>query len=199
MFARRFADLPVDRSLLAVGPSAARALLAADRPLPAARWFALLSSEGARDSRVQREVAALTPLFALAGIGGNQAVPELDQAAVAAWRQATLDADTRAERLFALLDGVGSPVPDPAWWHELAPPLQRQANVPAGALWRGLDRASAAKRLGETVLFALDMLNGAPTAAHPEVLTACLRALRAVGLDQEARQIAVATALAMDL
>ncbi len=43
------------------------------------------------------------------------------------------------------------------------------------------------------------MLNGAPAAAHPEVLTASLQALRAVGLDQEARQIAVATALAMDL
>jgi hypothetical protein len=199
VFGRRFADLPVDRSLLAVGPGAARALLGADRPLPAARWFALLNAEGARDSRVRREVATLTPLFALAGIGGSQAVPELDEPAIAAWRQATPDADAKAERLFALLDGVGSPVPDQAWWHELAPPLQRSESVPVGALWRGLDRASAAKRLGETALFALHMLNGAPAAAHPEALTASLRALRAVGLDQEARQIAVATALAMNL
>ena len=199
VFAKRFADLPVDRSLLAVAPSAARALLAADQPLPAARWFALLTAEGARDSRAQREVAALKPLFALAGIGGSEAVPELDEAAVAAWRQATPDADAKAERLFALLDGLGSPVPDPVWPQELRPPLQRSMSVPVGALWRGLDRAAAAKRLGETVLYVLHMLNGQPEADHPEVLVASLRGLRAVGLDQEARQIAVATALAMDL
>jgi hypothetical protein len=199
VFAERFADLPIDRSLLAVGPDAARALLAADRPLPAARWFALLNDEKTRDSRVQREVAALAPLYALAGIGGSEAVPELDEPAVAAWRQATPDADAKAERLFALLDGVGSPVPGPVWWHELTPPLQRDGSVPVGALWAGLERATTAKRLGETVLFALHMLNGTPAAAHPEVLTASLRALRTVGLDHEARQIAVATALAMDL
>ncbi len=199
LFAARFADLPVERSLLAVAPSAARALLAAARPLPAARWFALLNAERARDSRAQREVAALTPLFALAGIGGSEAVPKLDEAAVAAWRQATPDEAAKAERLFALLDGVGAPVPGPVWSQELRPPLQRSMSVPAGALWRGLDRAAAARRLGETVLFALHMLNGAPAAAHPEVLAASLRALRAVGLDQEARQIAVATAIAMDL
>jgi len=199
VFAKRFADLPIDRSLLGVAPAAARALLVADRPLPAARWFSLLNDERARDSRVQQEVAALTPLFALAGIGGSEAVPELDEPAVTAWRQATPDADAKAERLFAMLDGVGSEVPDPVWWHELTPPLQGDASVPVGALWRGLDRAATAKRLGETVLFALHMLNGAPAAAHPEVLTDSLRDLRAVGLDHEARQIAVATALTMDL
>jgi hypothetical protein len=199
VFARRFADLPIDRALLAAAPGAARALLVADQPLPAARWFALLNDERSRDGQAQREVVALAPLYALAGIGGNEAVPELDEAAVAAWRAATPAADAKAERLFALLDGVGSPVPGPVWWHELAPPLQRDARVPAGALWAGLERASAARRLGETALFALTMLNGAPAAAQPEVLTDCLRALRAVGLDHEARQIALATALAMDL
>ncbi len=199
VFAKRFADLPIDRSLLAVAPSAARALLAADLPLPAARWFALLNAERARDSRTQGEFAALTPLFALAGIGGGEAVPELDEAAVTAWRQATPDADAKAERLFALLEGIGSPVLASIWSQELTPPLQRSMSVPVGALWRGLDRATTAKRLGETVLYALQMLNGQPEADHPEVLVESLRALRAVGLDQDARQIAVATALAMDL
>jgi hypothetical protein len=199
VFAKRFADLPIDRSLLAVGPAAARALLATDQPLPAARWFALLNGEKTRDNRVQHEVASLVPLYALAGIGGGEAVPQLDEPAVAAWRQATPDADPKAERLFALLEGVGSPVPGPVWWHELTPPLQRDASVPVGALWRGLELATTANRLGETVLFALNMLNAAPAAAHPEVLTTSLRSLRAVGLDHEARQIAVATAVAMDL
>jgi hypothetical protein len=197
--AGRFAELPVDRAWSAVAPSAARALLAADRPLPAARWFSLLGAERASDSHARREMAALMPLFALAGIGGSDAVPQLDEAAVAAWRAATPDAGAKAERLFALLDGVGSPVPDRVWWQELEPPFERAASIPAGPLWRGLERAVAGKRLGETVLFALQMLNGQPEAAHPVALTGALRALRAAGLDREARAIAVATALVMDL
>ncbi len=126
-------------------------------------------------------------------------VPDLDEAAVAAWRQAMPAADVRAGRLFALLDGLGAPVPDTAWWQELAPPLQRSAEVPEGPAWRALEHAAAARRLGETVVLALHMLNGAPEVIHPEVLTQTLRALRKVGLDREARAVAVATALAMDL
>jgi hypothetical protein len=197
--AGRFAELPVDRAWSVIAPSAARGLLAADRPLPAARWFSLLEAERASDSGTRRELASLTPLFALAGIGGSDAVPELDEAAVAAWRAATPDADAKAERLFALLDGVGSPVSDRVWWQELEPPFERAASIPASPLWRGLERAVAGKRLGETVLFALNMLNGQPETAHPVALTGALRALRAAGLDREARAIAVATALVMDL
>ena len=199
VFAPHFAGLPPDRALLPVAPSAARALLAGGRALPAARWFSLLGDESGRDSGAGRELAALTPLFALAGIGGSDAVPELDQRAVAVWRAAWPDADREAERVFALLDGVGSPVPDAVWWQQLEPPLERAASVPVSALWRGLERAAAGRRLGETVVFALHMLNGAPQAVHPEVLTAALQALRAVGLDREARAIAVATAIGIDL
>jgi hypothetical protein len=197
--APQLTELAPERALLPVAPSVARALLAAGRPLPAARWFSLLSAESGRDSAAGRELAALMPLFALAGIGGSDAVPRLDQRAVGAWRAAQPDAADAAERLFALLDGVGSPVPDAAWWQQLEAPLERPASVPVSALWRGLERAAAERRQGETVLFALHMLNGAPAAVHPEVLTTALRALRAVGLDREARAIAVATALGMDL
>ncbi len=160
-WAGRFADLPVDRGLAPVAPSAARALLGADRQLPAARWFSLLQDEVRSDSRPRRELATLAPLFALAGIGGRDAVPDLDETAVAAWHAAAPAAGDKAERLFALLDGVGSPVPDRAWWQELEPPLHGSASVPASPLWRGLERAAAAKRQGETVLFVLHMLNGA--------------------------------------
>jgi hypothetical protein len=199
VWAGRFADLPLDRGLAPVAPSAARALLGADRQLPAARWFSLLQDEVRSDSRPRRELATLAPLFALAGIGGRDAVPELDEEAVAAWRAAAPAAGDKAERLFALLDGVGSPVPDRAWWQELEPPLHGSASVPASPLWRGLERAAAAKRQGETVLFVLHMLNGQPEAAHPAVLTGALRGLRAVALDREARAIAVAAGLALDL
>jgi hypothetical protein len=197
--APQFAELPPERALLPVAPSAARALLAADRPLPAARWFGLLSAESGADSAAGHELAALLPLFTLAGVGGSDAVPAFDERALGAWRAARPNAADTAERLFALLDGVGSAVPDAAWWQQLEAPLQRPASVPVSALWRGLERAAADRRVGETVVLALHMLNGAPAAAHPEILIVALRALRAVGLDREARGIAVATALGAGL
>ena len=169
---------PTCRSTVAsppIAPSAARALLGADRQLPAARWFSLLQDEAAQRQPRAARARDADALFALAGIGGSDAVPELDETAVAAWQRPRRTADDKAERLFALLDGVGSPVPDRVWWQELEPPLHGSASVPAGPLWRGLERAAAAKRQGETVLFALHMLNGQPEAAHPAVLTGALR------------------------
>ena len=139
------------------------------------------------------------PLFALAGVGGSDAVPALDQGSLGAWRAARPEAGAEAARLFALLDGVGAPVPDTAWWQQLEAPLERPANVPVAPLWRGLERAAAGGRIGETVLFALHMLNAAPEAVHPEVLTAALQALRTVGLDRAARRVAVTTAVGVDL
>jgi hypothetical protein len=66
-------------------------------------------------------------------------------------------------------------------------------------LWRGLEQAVAERRVGDTVLLVLHMLDGRPEAVHPEVLVACLRALSRVGLDRDARAIAVATVLISDL
>lgn len=199
VFAEWYQTLPVDSALLWAAPSSARALLAADRPVPAARWFSLLDGEAARNTQAQREAAALTPLFALAGFGGSSAVPKMDARAIAAWRLAVPDAGEHAERLFALLDGLAAGLSASAWHDLLHPPLQRQGPVPAAAVWRGLHAASAEQRRGETALFALHLLDGAPGDAHPEAVVESLRALRAAGLDREARGIAVATAIAEGL
>ena len=199
VFAEPFIELPVERQLAAVAPSVARALLAAERPVPAVGWLSLLTAEVGQDARPQRAVAALVPLFALAGVGGSDAVPRIDGAALEAWQRAT-DADQAvAERLFASLEGVGAPVASGAWRDLLAGRYHRQQAAPATVLWRGLERAAAERRVGDTVLFVLQMLNGQPEAAHPEVLVACLRALSRVGLDRDARAIAVATALISEL
>jgi hypothetical protein len=144
-------------------------------------------------------VAGLVPLFALAGVGGSDAVPRIDAAAIEAWRRATTADAATTERLFALLEGVGAPL-EAGLWRDLLPAhVQRQAAAPASVLWRGLERAVAERQVGETVLYVLHMLNGRPQEAHPEALVACLRALSRVGLDRDARAIAVATALIQDL
>jgi len=199
LFAAPFAELPVERGRLRLAPSAARALLATERVTLAARWFSLLSSDAAGDPQARDDLVSLTPLFALAGFGGSVAVPDLDSEAMDAWLAATPDAQAKAGHLLALLEGIGVPVPDTAWQRLLAAPNQGMVPAPPAPLWRVLDRAAAERRLGETVLAALHMLGGAPQAAHPEAVTAALQALRDVGLNQEARAIAMATALQMGL
>jgi hypothetical protein len=195
VFRAPFTELPTDRGLVGMAPSAARALLAADLLVPAGRWLSLLTTEAREDMRLQSAASDLAPLFALAGIGGSDAVPQLDAAAVDARVSAAADDGVPAERLFALLEGVGAPIEAQAWERLLPAHAGRQEPAPASALWRGLERAAADRRVGETILYALTMLNGRPQAVHPEALVACLRAVRRVGLDRDARAIAVATAL----
>jgi hypothetical protein len=199
VFAEPFVELPVERQLAGMAPSAARALLAAERPVPAVSWLSLLTAEAGPDTWPQRAVAGLLPLFALAGVGGSDAVPRVDGAAIEAWQRATAADQALAERLFASLEGVGAPVETGTWQDLLAGHYHRQEVAPATVLWRGLEQAAAERRVGDTVLFVLHMLNGQPEAVHPEVLVACLRALSRVGLDRDARAIAVATALISDL
>jgi hypothetical protein len=155
----------------------------------------VLTAEAGPDTRPQRAAAGLAPLFALAGVGDSEAVPRIDRAAIEAWQRASTVDQALAERLFASLQGLGAPIEPGAWRDLLAGHYHRQQAAPATVLWRGLEQAAAERRVGETVLFALHMLNGQPEAAHPEVLVACLRALSRVGLDRDARAIAVATAL----
>ena len=199
VFAQSFIELPVERQLAEAAPSVARALLAAERPVPAVSWLSLLTAEAGQGARSHDPVASLVPLFALAGVGGSDAVPRIDAGTMEAWRHATGADQVVAERLFALLEGAGVPVGAGAWPALLAGHYQRQQAAPATVLWRGLEQAAAERRVGETVLFALQMLNGRPETAHPEALVACLRALSRVGLDRDARAIAVATALISDL
>jgi hypothetical protein len=199
VLAEPFVELPAEPQLAGVAPSMARALLAVDRPVPAVSWLSLLTAQSGPDARSQPAVAGLLPLFALAGIGGSDAVPRLDAAAIEAWQLATTADPAATERLFALLEGVGAPMETSYWRDLLSANAQRQAAAPASVLWRGLERAAAERRTGETVLYVLHMLNGRPQDVHPEALVACLRALDRVGLDQDARAIAVATALIQEL
>jgi hypothetical protein len=199
VLAEQFVELPAEPPLAGVAPSMARALLAVDRPVPAVSWLSLLTAQLGPDARSRPAVAGLVPLFALAGVGGSDAVPRLDAAAIEAWQRATAADAATTERLFALLEGVGAPM-EAGLWRDLLPAQARhQADAPPSVLWRGLERAAAERRVGETVLYVLHILNGRPQNVHPEALIACLRALGRVGLDRDARAIAVATALIQDL
>jgi hypothetical protein len=193
VWAESLSELPADRRLATAAPSVARALLAADRLVPAARWLALLEADAAEATRSRREATDLMPLFALAGIGGSEAVPRIDASAIQSWRGLTMVDSGPTTRLLALLAGTGTIEAEVAG--DLWPAQsERRASAPA-VLRADLERAAAEGRVGMTVLYALHLLDGRPQAADPETLVACLRALRQVGLDRDARAIAVATAL----
>ena len=69
--------------------------------------------------------------------------------------------------------------------------------MPSAALWTDQLQAAQAKRLGETVLTTLILARaGDRLGTEPVVLARAVAGLKAVGLDAEARAIALEAALA---
>jgi hypothetical protein len=135
----------------------------------------------------------------LAGVAG-----EADDAVVRAWwteMAGREGAVARATIVFSSLDALGMPV-EPRLWRQVlagATPAPAAA-LPPTPLLVGLDRAGAAKRRGEAVLYALAALGEAgPAGAHPLTLSTALQSLKSVGLEAEARRMAVEAALAAGL
>ena len=123
-----------------------------------------------------------------------------------AWDAARLDAwwkaagaaagNTKAARLFGLLAAMGDPVGGARWAQLLTDAPRTTGVVPSAAIWNALGDASTQGRLGETVLLALLSLGeDGPGEVAPMTLDGVLAALRHVGLDVEARRLAVEAAV----
>jgi hypothetical protein len=111
-------------------------------------------------------------------------------------------AAARAQRMLALLDAAGDPVPDTVWRAGLPASATAAAPVVATeAAWRlGLDRAGAEGRQGETVLFAVAALGGRDVAAvDAATLHAVVRALAGCDYGEAARAFALDAALVAGL
>lgn len=182
----------------ALAPAAARLYFALGRTDVAKRWHDL-----ALRSRPTAEVARLWPLSVVAG----GLPPGATALGFAGWldealRGADSAARARVAGQLALLQAVGIAVPEDAWLRAAdgndtvtpgATPM-----VPNPALWERLTEASAAGRVGETVLAALLLLGeGGPAASSPVVVARVVTSLRAVGLDTDARAIAREAAAAL--
>ncbi len=178
-----------------LAPAAARALLIGGDPALAMDWLEVLRMRLPQGSnRVPDGFLPLWPLFVIADAEQRLTWPDdiLDQ-----WwaNLADLAAGQRAARaglVYTLLEVFWGPVPEENWRRLMDGDLRREAPVPLAPVWRGLQEASQDGRLGETVLFSLLALGSAgPQGCHPVVLAAVLRALRAVGLEAEARALAL--------
>lgn len=178
-------DLPPSPDLASVAPDFARALYALDRPKEAAAWLAVAGPE------------AVAPLLPLAHIADAGAAPAWDGRPLADLLGGTKDlAQRRAVLAAQLLAAEGTPVPDGLALSLLDAKVAVPASAAPGML---IDSAAAGHHLGATVL-AIGAALGEQGALAPGVtLVQAVAGLRAVGLDDDARHLAVDAAIAAGL
>lgn len=180
--------------VIAYAETLGRALFAVNRADLAGGWLAMAREAAPRSDDAARAANALWPLARLAQARGSA---PLDPAVLAGWRaaQGKMPPEKLAARTYALLnllDAAGEPVSAMDWGDLLEENTVRTAKLPAGAAWNALAQASAAGRVGETVLFAVATLAGQdPGTADPVTLFHVISALRRAGLEREARALAV--------
>lgn len=186
---------------------AVRALLLAGRLEEARRWLALIRAEALAGNELAATAEALLwPVAWLADVEARRADTMPLAGRFAAWRAAQEKRDAAALRhrapLVATLIFSSGERPDPAIVAPLlAGDLAREsAPMPNLGLWLGVGAALESGRVGETALFSLVLLgpDGAAGAA-PHTVALVLDALRAAGLDAEARALAVEAAIAAGL
>lgn len=184
----------------ALAPAAARLYFALGRADRGKRWHDL-----ALRSLPTAEAARLWPLAVITlgpppGGGALGLAGWLDESL----RGADPQARARVAGQLALLQAVGIAVPEEAWRKTADPadnasePADSRPPMADPALWQRLAEASAAGRVGETVLASLLLLgNAGPAGTPPPVVARVVAALRAVGLDNDARAVAREAAAAL--
>lgn len=194
------ADLQPSAELSWFAPVAVRALLVSGQADAAHGWLSLIRAGALIDDEKKAQLMPLLPFVLLAGPshpGTWTAGDLLDW-----WRTESddLDARARATFLFLALEGLGETVPDELWFDLLGGSERAPVVMPSAALWYRLQKATAAGRVGETVLLSLLALgNGGTAQASPMVLRAVIDALSGVGQAPAARALVMEAALAAGL
>jgi hypothetical protein len=191
-------EMSPSSSLIWFAPTALRALYAAGRYETARQWSeALLRGKGMEDRATQ---TSLAPLIRLADPRDGD---NWNETALSSWRQLQLSAkdkastdlvNARAALLFGLIEALGDSA-GAAWI-----PLQEGSKLvpmpqPRPALWHALRQASEQLRLGETVLASLVTLGENGAASDAISLYRAVAALKLIGLEREARSLAVEAAI----
>ena len=178
--------------LLAAAPEIIKALLAAGEIGSARAWYGIVQDTAAEgDAKATFTQTQLWPLMVVA----DPETPFSEDAFDAWWQgQSQLGGPDRSRRgalLMAVLEGLGQPVPQAFWGGLYDGADQADGPVPPLPIWRGLNAAGKAGRLGESVLLSLVVLGDAgPAKASPAVLGDVLKTLAKVGLDHDARAVA---------
>jgi hypothetical protein len=195
LYAPIIADLKPAPELAPFAGILARALHAAGRPETAASWVALAKADPTH-AKSADDLWPLSRLYrpALSGEAGSTTQ-------YAAWRAARELPPDQAERralvALDLLQAVGEKVPQTEWLSLSPVPAATAPVQPRPAVKAMLRSAAEGLRLGETVLLSLVALGETGLdKADPDSLNRVIAALRMVGLEKEARELAVEAALA---
>lgn len=194
------AQLQPDVAIESFAGDAMRLALLAGRPDDAQDWYRFLRD--AAQMGDTRAASALTELWPLIMVGAPMVEVDYTPDNLEAWwtrRQQIEDptGEALALTLFTVLEAEGYVVPEYLWSSLMTSPAAAQGSAPNLSIWRGLRQASSAGRVGETALLAVVSAGGAP--ATPVVVSGVARALTAVGLDREARAIAIAALIRLGL
>jgi len=196
------AGLAPSNDLLWLAPEAARALIATGQVAGVNNWFEVLRASAVLDDQSARMRDRLLPLARLSGAINDE---DWDPAAIGKWYDAASaveganppDADevrAQAVMLFNLLEAMGDTVPDAQWEKTVS---SGSAVVPNASLWRQLQAASVAGRVGETIMLSSVALGaGSLGEVDPTVLRFVVESLRGAGLINDARALAVEAAVA---
>jgi hypothetical protein len=189
-------EVPASPDLAWFAGAAGHALYATGQYEAASSWLALGRQEAILNPQAATAVAALWPYSRLAGD-----VALTTDGSLAAWSAmlGTSGDAAQARRqslLRAAFQALGEQ--DPLPWNTIAAAADVPARpLPSAALLYALQEASESQRLGETVLLSLVVLGaGGPADSHVLALSSAIAALRRVGLEQEARALAIESALA---
>ncbi len=189
-------EVPASPELAWFAGTAGRALYATGQFEAASTWLSLARQEAMLNPQAATAVASLWPYSRLAGD-----VALTTDGSLAAW-SAMLGpvgdaAQVRRQTLVrAAFQALGEQ--DPLPWSTIAAAAEVPPQLlPAAALLYALQEASESQRIGETVLLTLVVLGTAgPADSHVLALTSAISALSRVGMEREARALAIEAALA---
>jgi hypothetical protein len=184
-------------------------LLAAGDGLAAQNWFNILVPMPGKSGR--NGAALRDHLAPLARLSGQLPDNQWNEKQLDNWWKGEIEASekksidfniiyNRATLLYNLLEALGDRVPDRRWEALLETGPQASTVMPPPVLWRMLNQAVGDVKLAETVLLSLLMLgDSGPTRINPIALRQVVVSLRLIGLDSDARALALEAAIAAGL
>ena len=180
--------------------SATRASIAGGNYILASEWLAVLAKTLDLDYEASGSLLRLLPLIAIAG----QPLPKpfSEEQATDVWSGLSdnfsrEDKEKRASRLLVLLSAMGIEPRAGAWKNVISSKnIFEMENIPATALRYQLLDAAKNNRIAEVVSISLIMLGSeGPSKSGLVSLNAVIRALREIGLEADARAIAIEAAI----
>ena len=190
LYASALKEIPATDDLGWFAGEAARAYFALGQPIDARAWIS--AGRSFRPAAGAEGATAEVASFPYELIASEKPLT-WDTGRFQRWKQAQgAAAPLRTTLLLTLLEGLDRAAPDEAWDGLARVQIDPAAHVPSPAVMRRLEVAAATERRGATVLAALATLGDeGPGGCSPLVLGMVIAALRNVGLQAEARALAL--------